>query len=87
MVQVQIAELGIDVRIFNWSQEIHGTPCAIFRNGPPPPRFVTKISNWVRLILIYKYGGIWFDCDVMFLHSPQQIIQMFGEFVTQWENQ
>jgi mannosyltransferase OCH1-like enzyme len=36
---------------------------------------------------MYNYGGIWFDCDVMLLHSPQQVIKRFGEFVAQWEKQ
>jgi hypothetical protein len=52
-----------------------------------PPTAVTKVFHWVRLVLIYNYVGIWFDCDVMFLHSPEQIIKRFGEFVTQWEKQ
>jgi hypothetical protein len=87
VVRDQIIQLGIDLRAFNWSHEILGTPFACFPNGPPSRGSITKMSDWLRLLLLYRYGGLWFDCDLIFLRSPQEIIQRFGEFVTQWERQ
>jgi hypothetical protein len=46
-------------------------------------------SDVVRYILLYKYGGCWFDLDILFLRDFSPIFQDYKTecVVYQWENQ
>ena len=46
-------------------------------------------SDVVRYILLYNYGGIWFDLDCFFLRNFDSIFHNFENeiCVYQWENQ
>lgn len=44
-------------------------------------------SDFVRYVLLYKYGGIWFDLDIFFLRSFDPIFYNYSKkiCVYQWE--
>ncbi len=45
-------------------------------------------ANYIRLLLLYHYGGVWFDLDIFFLRAFDHLFHSFGtnELVTyQWE--
>jgi hypothetical protein len=93
-VEEQIVQLNLEAREFDWNTEIVDTPYAHFVDGMDRGSRIlqggrgTKMrSNWIRLLLLYKYGGVWFDSDVMMLHPIQDIIREFGEFVSEWGQQ
>lgn len=46
-------------------------------------------SDLVRYLLLYKYGGCWFDLDVFFLRPMDPLFSHFGNeiCVYQWEKQ
>lgn len=46
-------------------------------------------SDVVRYILLYKYGGCWFDLDILFLRNCEPLFATFESeiCVYQWENQ
>ena len=46
-------------------------------------------SDVVRYILLYKYGGCWFDLDCLFLRSFDPLFHNFEDHICvyQWENQ
>jgi hypothetical protein len=60
-----------------------------FRYAKRPVYRETKLSNYVRSILLYKYGGCWFDLDCFFLRSFEPIFSNYENEVClyQWENQ
>jgi hypothetical protein len=90
-IKSQIDRLQVPVKLFTWNNEIKDTPYSMLIDGKKNSRHIwssrfgnTLRSNWFRLLLLYKYGGVWFDVDVMFLRPIQEIIATYGEFVTDW---
>ena len=51
--------------------------------------FITEKQNLVRYLLLYNYGGCWFDLDIFFLRCFDPIFFNFENEVCvyQWENQ
>lgn len=46
-----------------------------------------KTSGWsdiVRMCVLYKYGGLWFDLDCLFLRDIKPLFS-YRSFVYQWE--
>ena len=41
-------------------------------------------SDWARLIELYKYGGLYFDLDILFLKDITPLIRKYGEFAYPW---
>lgn len=56
-----------------------------FRYNPA----ISFYSDLVRYLLLYNYGGCWFDLDCLFLRSFDPLFRRFGQeiCVYQWENQ
>jgi len=52
-------------------------------------RSITFYSDFIRVLLLYKYGGCWFDLDCFFLRCFDPIFKNFRDEVClyQWENQ
>lgn len=52
-------------------------------------RGITFYSDFVRVLLLYNYGGCWFDLDCFFLRSFDPIFKNYEKeiCVYQWENQ
>ena len=50
---------------------------------------LSYFSDVVRYILLLKYGGVWFDLDILFLRPMDPILYKFGNAVCvfQWEHQ
>ena len=48
---------------------------------------LTEYSDFIRLLLLYNYGGCWFDLDCFFLKSFDPIFYKYSEeiCVYQWE--
>lgn len=46
-------------------------------------------TDLVRVILLFKYSGIWFDLDMFFLRDLHPLIEVFGNeiCVYRWENE
>jgi hypothetical protein len=76
-----------EIKYFNLKDEIKNT---FFENIPfgfnPALSFYSDV---VRYILLYKYGGCWFDLDCFFLRSFDPLFHRFKNeiCVYQWENQ
>ena len=49
-------------------------------------RVLPFVADDFRIICLYKYGGLYFDLDVMFVKDFTPLL-MRGEFVYAWENQ
>jgi hypothetical protein len=50
---------------------------------------ITLYADYVRTVLLYNYGGVWFDLDCFFLRNFDPIFYNFENeiCVYQWENQ
>ena len=50
---------------------------------------LTELTDFIRLNLLYNYGGIWFDLDIFFLRSFDPLFYQYeNEICTyQWEKQ
>lgn len=80
----QMVSLGVQIRYYDPAAEAVGTPL----EGND---IVTKAyektafhSDWVRLIELYKYGGLYFDLDILFLKDITPLIRKYGEFAYPW---
>jgi hypothetical protein len=75
----------ITCHIFDVRQEAMGTPLQDHDNMKivaSKECCPTMESDLVRLLLLYNYGGVWADFDVMFLRDFSPILNY--EFVYQW---
>ena len=76
----------VQLKKWDLQKEIAGTPFEkiswYFRWERP----LTAVADDFRIIALYKYGGLYFDLDVMFLKDFSALI-MRDEFVYAWENQ
>jgi hypothetical protein len=52
-------------------------------------RGITYYSDFVRSLLLYNYGGVWFDLDCFFLRNFDPVLYNFEDEIClyQWENQ
>lgn len=75
------------IKYWDLEEEIKNTPAEKFKSffylkGRPLP----AISDDFRLLSLYKYGGLYFDLDIMFCKDIIPLI-MHGEFIYAWEKQ
>jgi hypothetical protein len=75
-----------DIRVFNYSEERKDTPMIDVNTFNPAPSFYSDV---VRYTLLYKYGGCWFDLDILFLRSFDPLFVNYPNdiLVYTWENQ
>jgi hypothetical protein len=76
-----------EIRYFSLNDEINNTNFIgqnFYYN-----RSLSFYSDLVRYVLLYNYGGVWFDLDCFFLRSFDPIFYNFENeiCVYQWENQ
>ena len=45
---------------------------------------IQEISDWIRLNLIYKYGGVWMDASIILTENIFKYIKIQREFVGIW---
>lgn len=92
--QEQIPKLGVIVKQFQWETEIIGTPFESFLGKQNPWDIeegkqagwnkVSLYGDWVRLVVLYKYGGLYFDMDTLFIKPIEDVIAKHSQFVTTW---
>ncbi len=75
-----------EIKIFSLKDEVKGT--LLEKDHSFFPNSV-RLSNLIRTILLYKYGGCWFDLDVFFLRSFEPIFANYSEEIClyNWEYQ
>ena len=75
-----------EVNFFDHLTERVGTPLEssqIDRNGYLS--MPTFYSDYLRLIMLYKYGGMWFDLDILFFKKFDYIFSKYDSFFPTWE--
>ncbi len=77
-----------EIRTFNEPEEKQDT----FLEGTEIVYFAHKIPEYVnfyRLLMLYKYGGCWFDIDIAFLQPFDPIFAAFPQDIClyRWEDQ
>ena len=77
----------VEIREFDFDSQVIGTPFAgrDFYAIKRPAYF----SDVIRYILLYKFGGLWFDLDNFFLRSLDPVLANFSDkvFLYRWSNQ
>jgi hypothetical protein len=68
-----------EIQEFNLQNEINNT--FLFEKSFYYNYNLSFYSNTVRYLLLYKYGGIWFDLDIFFLRNFEPLIEIFGSFI------
>jgi len=80
----QMRQLGVEVRHFDPPVEAIGTPLennSVVTKGYKKTAFH---SDWARLIVLYKYGGLYFDMDILFLRDVLPLVEEYGDFAYPW---
>ena len=69
-----------EVRYFDFSEELKDTdiPPTIINGNMVYPIY----SDRIRYVLLYKYGGVWFDLDIFFLRSFDPLLSNFKEDIS-----
>ena len=80
----QMASLGVQVRHYDPVVEAVGTP--LEGNDAVTMKYARTAfrADWARLIELYKYGGLYFDLDTLFLKDITPLITKYGEFGYPW---
>ena len=75
-----------EVKNFDHFAERIGTPLESYqidRNGYlSMPSFY---SDYLRLIMLYRYGGMWFDLDILFFKRFDYLFSKYDSFMYTWE--
>lgn len=73
-----------EIRVFSLNNESIDTPFHNYNHGQSS---LTYISDYIRSLLLYKYGGCWFDLDCFFLRSFDPIFAEYKNHIClyQWE--
>ncbi len=87
LIHQELTSLGISIRGFDCASEMERSGLsgiAEYRQD-----VVTFYSDFVRSLLLYNYGGCWFDLDFFFLRSFDPLFSTFGSeiCVYEWETQ
>jgi len=85
---IEEIRLYATITILNFKAESVGTPFEYDTTEHKGPLKFQFLSNKIRLMLLYKYGGLWFDLDVLFLRSLDPLYVKFPRiFVYAWEHE
>jgi hypothetical protein len=76
-----------EIRYFSLNDEINNTN--FIRNINCNFGHIVYYSDFIRSVILYNYGGIWFDLDCFFLRSFDPLFYNYENeiCVYQWENQ
>lgn len=77
-----------DVQQFNYDEQIKNTICdkkKFYLNK----NYLPYYADFIRTLLLLKYGGIWFDLDILFLRNMDCILNKYEKkiCVVAWEKQ
>lgn len=83
-----LQELKGHIKILSWNveNEISNTPFCKIKTYINAPKNLAAKGDDFRIISLYKYGGLYFDLDVMFLKDFTPLLKGH-EFVYAWEYQ
>lgn len=73
-----------EVRYYDNSLERVGTALENFELKSEYLKIPSFYSDYVRLSLLSRYGGLWFDLDVIFFKSFDYLFSKYDNFVTTW---
>ena len=78
-----------EIRYFQLDDEINNTNFIKNYKYEINNNKITYYANYIRSLLLYNYGGIWFDLDCFFLRNFDPIFYNFENEIClyQWENQ
>lgn len=76
----------IKILKFNCDNEIQGTPFEKIKKYFHYEKRLSFKADDFRMITLYKYGGVWFDLDIMFLRDMENLLRG-KEFCYGWEFQ
>lgn len=76
-----------EIKIFLLNDEIKNTN--FIKNIDTKYKNITYYSNFIRTLLLYNYGGLWFDLDCFILRNFDPIFYNFKNEIClyQWEKQ
>ena len=74
-----------EVKFFDHLTERVGTPLESYEVDRDkylslPPFY----SDYLRLIMLYKYGGMWFDLDILFFKNFDYLFSKYDSFFPNW---
>lgn len=72
----------LDLRLWDAKKEAEGTPLEGKEHLDAVDGKYWLQSDLLRILVLYKYGGIWVDTDVIFLKDWKQILDQ--EYMYQW---
>ena len=80
--------LYAEIREFDLGDQLQRS-CLSGSNISVSSESITYYSDLARLLLLFNYGGIWFDLDVFFLRSFDPLAAHFSDqiFLYTWSNQ
>lgn len=67
-----------EIKKFSLSDEIFGTFFAEYQIRSSS-RLYSYISDIIRYVLLYNYGGVWFDLDIIFLKNIDGLLSTFKD--------
>ena len=73
----RIAEI-CEIKLFNYEEEIKETFFEIYKPKFSSPAYSYR-TDLIRYILLYKYAGVWFDLDIIFLRDCSPLFRNFSE--------
>lgn len=76
--EIKYFDFNIEKQTLNYARDIK------FKHNK---RDLTEYADFIRLILLYNYGGCWFDLDCFFLRSLDPIFKNYEKEICayQWE--
>lgn len=72
----------ITLKVYNPQEEAVGTPLARNKRLKIKDALYYLQSDLARILLLYKYGGVWFDMDVILLRDFKPILDQ--EYMYMW---
>lgn len=76
-----------EIRPFDWHSFMKDTPLHSLEK--PIHKKKPFYSDYVRMALLWRYGGVWFDLDVLWLSPLDGILHKYGHLICayRWERQ
>ena len=73
-----------EVKYYDNSVERVGTALENFEIESEYLKIPSFYSDYVRLSLLSRYGGLWFDLDMIFFRKLDYLFEKYDNFVTTW---
>lgn len=83
---IKLSKGKIKLKKWNFLEEIKGTPFQRIKWYFNWNKLLPAVADDFRIIALYKYGGLYFDLDIMFVKDFTPLL-LRDEFVYAWEHQ